>query len=102
VDSICRDVIDTELEGVSNEDNEDRRVDEEDLGDHGAKWARSTTEEEDSGRGEEEDLGDHGAKWARSTTEEEDGDRGEEEEERYLRKEGYVPLKNNPEVRPTN
>jgi hypothetical protein len=34
VDAICRDAIDTELEGVSKED---RRLDEEDRGDHGAK-----------------------------------------------------------------
>jgi hypothetical protein len=51
VDAICRDAIDTEMEGVSKEDI---RVDEEDLGDHGAKWARSTTEEEDGDREEEE------------------------------------------------
>jgi len=51
VDVICRDVIETELEGVNKED---RRVDEEDRGDHGAKRARSTTEEEDGDKEEEE------------------------------------------------
>jgi len=51
VDAVCKDVIDTELEGVSKED---RRVNEEDRGDHGAKRGRSTTEEGDGDREEEE------------------------------------------------
>jgi hypothetical protein len=52
VDTICRDAIDTEMEGVSKED---RRVDEEYQGDHAAKRARSTTEEEEDGDREEKE-----------------------------------------------
>jgi hypothetical protein len=61
VEAIGWEAIDTELEGGIKEE---RRVEDEDRGDHGAKRGQSTTEEEGGDREEEEEE--------------------EEEEERYL------------------